>query len=35
MSAPNESWLDRYWQVLVILYGILFVVLLVTLSPEG
>ncbi len=33
MSTPNESWLDRYWQLLVILFGLLFVTLLVSFAP--
>jgi hypothetical protein len=35
MSAPHdqEHWLDRNWQVLLILFGILFVTLLVSFHP--
>ena len=33
MSASSERWLDRWWPLLVILYGILFVTVLVTFSP--
>ena len=34
MSASNEdSWLDRWWPLLVILYGVLFVTVLVSFSP--
>ena len=33
MSASSESWLDRWWPLLVILYGVLFVTILVTFSP--
>ena len=36
MSASGEStsWIDRNWQVLVILYGLIFVTLLVSFSPS-
>jgi hypothetical protein len=33
MSASVEHWLDRWWPLLVILYGVLFVTVLVTFSP--
>jgi hypothetical protein len=34
MSSPaKESWLDTYWQVLVILFGIIFVTCLVSFHP--
>jgi len=33
MSSSSESWLDRWWPLLVILYGVLFVTMLVTFSP--
>ncbi len=35
MSAPHhqESFLDRFWQPLVILFGLLFVTLLVSFNP--
>lgn len=35
MSSPNESgsWLDRWWQLLVILFGLIFVTFLVSFSP--
>ena len=34
MSLSSESvWLDRWWPLLVILFGILFVALLVTFNP--
>ena len=35
MSSPNEpgSFIDRNWQVLVILFGIAFVTLLVSFHP--
>jgi hypothetical protein len=29
----SESFFDRYWQVLVILFGIAFVILLVSFHP--
>jgi hypothetical protein len=33
-SHPEPTpWIDRYWQVLVIIYGILFVTLLVSFKP--
>ncbi|MCU1252954.1 MAG: hypothetical protein JWQ49_5983 [Edaphobacter sp.] len=35
MSASSERWLDRWWPLLVILYGILFVTVLVTFSPHN
>ena len=36
MSAPHdrESWLDRNGLVLVILYGLIFVTVLVTFNPK-
>ncbi len=36
MSSPqkSESLLDRYWQLLVILFGLIFVAILVTFSPN-
>jgi hypothetical protein len=33
MSSSSERWLDRWWPLLVILYGVLFVTVLVTFSP--
>jgi hypothetical protein len=33
MSSSGEHWLDRWWPLLVILYGVLFVTVLVTFSP--
>jgi hypothetical protein len=35
MSTSSESihWLDRWWPLLVILYGVLFVTILCTFSP--
>jgi hypothetical protein len=32
-SSESVSWVDRYWQVLVILFGLIFVTVLVTFSP--
>jgi len=33
MSASNEPWVDRWWPLLVILFGVLFVSILVTFKP--
>jgi hypothetical protein len=34
MSSSSESaWLDRWWPLLVILYGVLFVSILVSFKP--
>jgi len=33
MSSSKESWLDRYWTVLVILFGLIFVTVLITFKP--
>jgi hypothetical protein len=34
MSSPNEkSFIDRYWQVFVILFGIVFALILATWTP--
>jgi hypothetical protein len=35
MSSSNESlsWLDRWWPLLLILFGVLFVSVLTTFSP--
>ena len=33
MSSSKESWVDRYWQVLVILFGLIFVTVLITFKP--
>jgi steroid 5-alpha reductase family enzyme len=34
MSSSNESsWVDRYWPVLVILFGLIFVTVLITFKP--
>ena len=32
-SSSIESWLDRWWPLLVILYGVLFVTILDNFSP--
>jgi steroid 5-alpha reductase family enzyme len=32
-SSESVSWVDRWWPLLVILYGVLFVSILVTFSP--
>lgn len=36
MSSSNESvhWLDRWWPLLVILFGLLFLTFLVSFSPK-
>jgi len=36
MSVMNDSthWLDRWWPLLLIFFGVLFVTLLVTFSPR-
>jgi len=34
MSSPNHTpWIDRWWPLLVIAYGVLFVSLLVCFKP--
>ena len=33
-SIESESWLDRWGLLLVILYGLIFVSILVTFSPK-
>jgi hypothetical protein len=35
MNAMNETthWLDRWWPLLLILFGLIFVTMLVTFSP--
>jgi hypothetical protein len=33
MSVTTERWLDRWWPLLVILFGVMFIILLVTFSP--
>jgi hypothetical protein len=37
MSSSSESisWLDQWWPLLVILYGVIFVLVLVTFSPTS
>ena len=37
MSSPHdeESWIDRWWLPLLILFGLLFVAVLVTFNPLG
>ena len=32
-SAHHEPWLDRWWPLLVILFGVLFVTMLVSFHP--
>jgi hypothetical protein len=32
-STKTEFWLDRWWPLLVILYGVLFVSILVSFHP--
>lgn len=34
-SHEKESWFDRWWILLVILFGVLFVTLLVSFHPMG
>ena len=33
-STESESWLDRWWPLLLISFGLLFVLVLVTFSPN-
>lgn len=33
MSVTTERWLDRWWPLLVILFGVMFITVLVTFSP--
>ena len=33
VSSERERWLDRWWPLLVILYGVMFITTLVTFSP--
>jgi len=33
-SSKSESWLDRWWPPLVILFGLIFLSVLVTFSPK-
>jgi hypothetical protein len=32
-ASASESWVDRWWPLFVILYGVLFVTILVSFSP--
>jgi len=32
-ARVSESWLERWWPLLVILFGLIFVTMLVTFSP--
>lgn len=34
-SGASESWLERWWPLLVILFGVIFVSVLVSFSPKG
>jgi hypothetical protein len=34
-SSKSESWLDRWFPLLVILFGLLFLAFLVTFSPKA
>ena len=34
-SIQSERWLDRWWPLLVILFGVIFVSILVTFSPTA
>lgn len=34
-SSSSESWLDRWFPLLVIIFGLLFVTLLVSFKPLG
>jgi hypothetical protein len=33
MSASHEKWIDRWWPLFLILFGVLFVTVLVSFSP--
>ncbi len=33
MSASSEKWIDRWWPLFLILFGILFVTVLVSFAP--
>jgi hypothetical protein len=33
LASSRESWVDRYWQVFVILFGLIFVSILVSFKP--
>jgi hypothetical protein len=35
MSVARESWLDRWWPLLVICFGLLFVWFLVSFKPTS
>ena len=35
MSLLHEPWIDRWWTVLVILFGLIFVGVLVSFHPVG
>ena len=34
-SGESVSWVDRWWPLLVILFGLLFVSILVSFKPAG
>ncbi len=34
-SSASESWLERWWPLLVILFGVIFVSVVVSFSPRG
>jgi hypothetical protein len=33
LASEREPWLDRWWPLLVILFGVLFVTILVSFKP--
>jgi len=33
LASERESWVDRWWPLLLILFGVLFVSILVTFKP--
>jgi hypothetical protein len=35
MSVSRESWLDRWWPLLVICFGLIFVSMLVSFHPTS
>lgn len=35
MSSPYESWLDRWWPLLLILFGLTFTLCLTLFRPQG
>jgi len=35
MSSSSESWLDRWWPLLLIIFGVAFVTFLVSFHPLG